>query len=122
MRDADDDLGFGKGGAFVHLADEMLDHFFGHIEVGNHAFAHRADRFDAAGRATQHQLGVFADGEDFFLTVLDVVSDHRGLGQDNTAPFDVDKRIRCPKVDGHVRREHAQQFVESQHLRFAPSQ
>ena len=75
VRHADDDLGFGEGRALVHLADEMLDHLFGGVEIGNHTFAHRADRLDAARGAAQHQLGVFAHGQHLFHAVLDVVGD-----------------------------------------------
>ena len=61
----------------MHLADEMLDHFLGGIKVGNHAFAHGADRFDAARRPAQHQLGVFTHGQYFFNAVLDVIGHNR---------------------------------------------
>ncbi len=48
----------------MHLADEVLDHLFRDFEIGDDAVAHRADRFDVAGRAAQHHLGVVADGAD----------------------------------------------------------
>ena len=60
---ADDDHRIGEGAAVMHLADEVLDHLLGDFEVGDDAVAHRADRFDVAGRAAQHHLGVVADGE-----------------------------------------------------------
>ena len=61
VRDADDDLGLGEGRAAVHLADEVLDHLLGDVEIGDHTLAHRADRLDGARRAAQHQLGLLAD-------------------------------------------------------------
>jgi hypothetical protein len=36
---ADDDLRRGKATAVMHLADEMLDHFLRHFEVGDDAVA-----------------------------------------------------------------------------------
>ena len=74
-------LGFEKVVPLVHLADEMLDHLFGHVEVGDDAVAHRADRLDAARRAAQHQLGILAHGQNLLLAVLDVIGHDRGLVQ-----------------------------------------
>ena len=54
----------------MHLADEVLDHLLGDFEVGDDAVAHRADRFDVAGRAAQHHLGVVADRENLLLAAL----------------------------------------------------
>ena len=61
----------------MHLANEMFDHFLGHVEIRDDAFAHRADRLDRAGCAAEHQLGIFADGENLLDAVLDVIG-HNG--------------------------------------------
>ena len=63
----------------MHLADEMFDHFFGSVEVGNHALAHGPDRLDRPWRAAQHQFGVLAHGEHFFHAIFDVIGHHRWL-------------------------------------------
>ena len=117
MRHADDDLGFGKGRSFVHLADEMLDHLFGGVKVGNHAFAHRADRLDAAGRPAQHQLGVFAHGEHLFDTVLDVIGDNRRFGQDDALAFYVYQSVSRSEINGHIRRKQTTQISKPRHAR-----
>jgi hypothetical protein len=54
----------------VDLADEVLDHLLGHVEVGDDAFAHGPDRLDGAGGAAEHQLGVLTDGETFLTPSL----------------------------------------------------
>ena len=48
----------------MRLADEMLDHLLGDLEVGDDPGAQRADGLDVAGRLAHHQLGVVADGAD----------------------------------------------------------
>jgi hypothetical protein len=79
--DADDDLGLGEGRALVDLADEVLDHLLGHVEIGNDPVAHGADGLDRAGRPAQHQLGVLAEGQRLLQAVLDLVGDDRRLVQ-----------------------------------------
>ena len=99
------DLGFAECRAFVHLADEMFDHLFGTVEIGNHPLAHRPDRLDAARGATQHQLGVFAYGQHLFYAILDVIGDHRRFVQNNALAFDVDQRVRRAQINCHVGRK-----------------
>ena len=50
-------FGFTKPRAVMHLADEVLDHLLGDLEVGDDAVAHGADRLHVPGRAAQHLLG-----------------------------------------------------------------
>ena len=57
----------------MNLADEVLDHLFRDLEIGDDAVAHRADRLDVAGRAAQHHLGVVADGADLLLAAAVVI-------------------------------------------------
>ena len=61
-RDADDDLRGGEAAPVMHLADKVLDHFLGDIEVGNDAVAQRADGVQVTGCPAQHQLGFVAHG------------------------------------------------------------
>ena len=60
-RHTNNDLRIGEGAAVMHFADEVLDHFFGDFEVGNHAVTHRPDRLNITGRPAKHQLGLFPD-------------------------------------------------------------
>ena len=86
----------------MHLADEVFDHLFGRVEVGDNAFPHRADCFDAARGAAQHQLGVLADGEHLFHAILDVIGDHGGFRQNNAPALDIDQRVGGAEVDRHI--------------------
>ena len=103
VRHADDDLRFGEGGPLVDLADEMLDHLFRHVEVGDDAFAHGADRLDRAGGPAQHQLGVLTDGEHLLHAILDMIGDHGGFGEHDALALHVDQCIRGPQIDCHIR-------------------
>ena len=79
MRNADDYFGFGKCRSAMHFSNEMFDHLFSNIKIGNHAFAHGANGFNTAGGAPQHQFCVLADGQNFFQPIFDMIGDHRGL-------------------------------------------
>ena len=103
MRHADDDLWFRERRAFVHLADEVLDHLFGGVEVRNYAFPHGTNGFDAAGGTTEHQLGILADGKHFLDAILDVVRNNRRLRQDHAPAFHVDQCVCGSEVDRHIR-------------------
>jgi hypothetical protein len=48
--------------AVVRLLDEVVQHLFGDLEVGNDAILHGLDGHDVAGRAAQHLLGLLAHG------------------------------------------------------------
>ena len=107
MGHTDDDLGFRPGAALVHLADEMLDHLFGDIEVGNHTVAHRANGLDRARRAAQHHLGILAHCQNLLFAFLGVVGNHRRLVQHDALALDVDKCVGRTKVDRHIGRKQA---------------
>jgi len=51
----------------VHFADEMLDHFLRHLEIGDDAVAQRPDRLDISRGAADHQFRLLSDGEDLSL-------------------------------------------------------
>ena len=91
----------------MHFADEMLDHFFRHIEIRDHPIAHGANGLNAARRAPQHQFGVLAHGQHRFAPVLDVIGHHRGFVQDNSTPLDIDQRIGGAEIYRHVGCEQA---------------
>src|SRR5205823_11446007 len=65
-RHADNDLGRGEAAPVVHLADEMLDHFLRHLEIGDDAIAQRTDRLNIARGAAEHQFCLLADRKHLF--------------------------------------------------------
>ena len=86
----------------VHLMNEVLDHLFGHIDVGNNAVTQRPDRLDAVGSLAHHELCVIA----YCLDALDPV---QGLNRDNgrfaehaTLPFYINKGIGRAEVNREI--------------------
>src|SRR5690606_433717 len=82
--------------------DEVLQHFFGDLEVGDDAVLHRPDRLDIAGRATEHALGFGADGFDRFLTVVDADGDDRGLVVNNALAAYIKESVGGTEIDGEI--------------------
>ena len=97
----------------VHLLDEVAEHLLGDVEVGDDAVLQRADGGDRPGRAAEHPLRLDADRVDLAGTLVD--RDHRGLGEDDPAPTDVDQRVRGAEVDGHVAAAEAVEVPEEAH-------
>ncbi len=89
----------------VGALDEVAEHRLGDLEVGDDAVLDRADRLDRAGRAAEHQLGILAHRKHLLATVLNVIGHDRRLVEDHPPAFDIDKRVRRPEIDRHVRRE-----------------
>ena len=58
----------------MHLGDEMLEHLLGDGEIGDDAVLERANRPDVGRRATEHPLGVEADG-DYAVMAIAVIAD-----------------------------------------------
>ena len=111
--DADDDPRVGEA-VRVHLLDEVAQHLFGDVEVGDHAVLERPDRGDRAGRAAEHPLRFGADRVD--LAVERVDRDHRGLGEDDAAAAHVDERVGRAEVDGHVAAAQPSQVADHAHM------
>ena len=105
MRYTHDNLRLGKRRALVDLANKGLDHRLSDIKIRYDAFAHGADRLDAARCAAQHKLRILTNGQHFLLSVLHMVRDNRRFIQNNAFALDVDKRVRRPQVDRHVCRK-----------------
>jgi hypothetical protein len=103
-----DDLRGGEAASVVHLADEMLDHFLRHLEIGDDAVAQRPDRVNVAWGAADHQFRLLSDGEDLPLAPDARDCDHRRLVQNDTAPFHVDDGVCRTEVDRHVGRQQTQ--------------
>ena len=92
---ADNNTRRGGEAAVVYLADEMLEHFLGNIEIGNHPVLHRAHRLDTAGCTPQHALGFRAHRHRGVFIVAHVVGQrhHRRFVQNDTAAFDVNQGV-----------------------------
>ena len=106
---ADDDEGRHKRPAVVNLPDEVLDHFFGDFEISNHAISHRANGFHVYRSLAEHVLGLLADRIDNLATALRHIGNDRGFIELDALPLHIDQRVRCPEVNGHVRRQHAEE-------------
>ena len=103
-RHADDDQGAGEAAPVVHLADEILDHLLGDLEVADDAVAKRTDGADVAGRAAKHLFGFLTDGKHPFLSLDFGDGNHRGLVQHDAPALDVNESIGGPEIDGQIRR------------------
>ena len=99
---ANDDFGFRKCCAFVNFADEMFDHFFGHVKIRYNPVTHRAYGLDRTGCTAQHQFSVLAKSQSFFLTVFDLIGHNRRLIQNNALASDINQSIRSTQVYRHI--------------------
>jgi hypothetical protein len=84
----------------VDLLDEVAQHLLRHVEVGDDAVLQRADGRDRARCATEHALGLDADGVDLARSRVD--RDHARLGQHDAAPAYVHERVGRAEIDRHV--------------------
>ena len=67
----------------MRLLDEIGEHFFGHLEIRDHAIFHRLDGHDVARRAAQHVFRFLAHGDDFAVFLLIATME----GSFTTMPF-----------------------------------
>ena len=96
--------------AGVGLLDEIVQHLFGDLEVGDHPVLHGLDGHDVARGAAQHLLGflahrlhlarVFVDGHDGGLV------DHDALARR------IYQRVGGSQVDCQVTGKHAEQRTQ----------
>src|SRR6185295_4369743 len=113
-RDADDDARLHQRAAVVRARDEIAEHRFGDLEVGDDAGSEGADRLDVARRTAEHLLGFSADGEHLLAAALVSLNRHdTGLARDDALALDVDQRRRGPEVDREVVAEEAVEPVEN---------
>ena len=80
----------------MHLVDEVLQHLFRHLEIGDHAVFQRPDSGDIARRPAQHALGVGTYGGDRLLTVVGTDRNHRRLVQHDPFITHINERVRRP--------------------------
>ena len=96
----------------MHFANEVLDHFLGHVEIGDNTVTHGADCFDGAGGAAQHQFCIFADGENFFHPVFDMIGNDGGFRKHDALAFDINQCVGRAEIDGHIRGKQARQVIK----------
>jgi hypothetical protein len=86
----------------VHLVDEVLDHLFCYVDVGDHAVAERSDRLDVRGRLTHHELGVGADSQNLGNAITCFDRHDGRLVENHTAMGGEDDRVHRAQIDRHV--------------------
>src|SRR5439155_20430904 len=106
-RNADDDTWMCKA-MLVHLLDEVPEHLFGDVEVGDHAVLERTDGRDRPRRAPEHALRLDADGVHLARSLVDY--DDGGLGEDDPTAADVHERVRGTEVHSHIAATEAAQI------------
>ena len=68
---ADHDARMHQHAPVVRLLDEIGEHLFGDLEIGDHAVLHRLDGHHVARRAAQHVLGFAAHRHHFAAVLVD---------------------------------------------------
>src|SRR6266478_2203718 len=84
----------------VHLADEVVEHLLGDVEVADDAVLERTDGDDARRRAPDHPLRLGADREHRAGPLI--LRDDRRLGDDDPAPAHVHEGVGGAEVDADV--------------------
>src|SRR6266540_739255 len=100
----------GSSTSRAHLADEVVEHLLGDVEVADDTVLERTDRDDARRRPPDHSLRLCADRED--VTGTQILRDDRRLRDDDAASTHVDQRVRGPEIDADIAREQAEESVE----------
>ena len=102
-RDADDDAGFKDQCLADGLADEVAQHVFRRVVVGDDAVAQRMVGVDVTRRPPQHSLGFAADGDNFIFHRIDG-NDGRFI-DDNAPVLDEHDDIGRSQVDSDIAAE-----------------
>src|ERR1035441_4202191 len=89
-----------KRAVLHHFLDEIAQHHFGHLEVGDDAVAQRPDRLNMRGRLAQHLTSFLTHGKDF--VGADVYRDHGRLAQNDPFPLHVDQYVGSAEVNPDV--------------------
>ena len=88
-----------------HLADELPQHPFGHIVVGDNALPQGTDGHNVAGGLAQHLLGLCAHLEQ--LAGVLVQRHHRRLPQHNTLVLDIDQHAGGAQINADISCKHS---------------
>ena len=83
----------------MNLSDKVLQHFFGHLKVGNHTVFQRTNRLNIARRSTQHALCFSTHCLNRFLPIVQTNGDDRWLVENDPAFFYVNQRIGSAQID-----------------------
>src|ERR1017187_271261 len=100
---SDNDPWMNENAAIVGLLNEVGEHFFGHLEIGDYPVLHRFDGHHVARSSSEHFLGLAADGH--YFTVRLINGDDGRLVHDDAFAAGEDECVRRSEVDGQVRRE-----------------
>ena len=98
-RDAEDDAGASSPRADC-LADEVMQHFLGDLEITDDPVAKRAHCSDRSRRATDHLFRLRPGRKDFRRVLVDC--DHRWLEKHDSLALYEDDRVRSAQVDGEA--------------------
>ena len=90
----------GEAAAAMCLSNEVLQHLFRDVEVGDDAVLHGADRLDVARRAAEHFLGGVTHRLDLVGLLVD--DDDRGLSHHDAAIGHEDERVGGPQIDREI--------------------
>ena len=101
-------------------ANELPQHFLGRDEVGDNAVAQGPDRFDAFGRAADHELSFLANGQNIAHTTLGADGDNRWFIEHDTAAGHMDQRICSTKINGDIVRKNAINAETQLHVERGP--
>ena len=99
----------------MHLADELLEHFFGHRKIGNDAILERPDRYDVAGCSTQHLFCIRSHRRNAARATGTAVlanGHDRWFIENNALATDIDKGVGRAEIDRQVIGEKTAQTFE----------
>ena len=94
----------------MHFADEVLQHLFCYVEVGDDAISQGTDSDDIGRRAPNHCFGFSSDSQYFIGFCF--YGDHRGLVDYKALVPDIDQSVGCAKIDTDIQGKQAKKPVE----------
>src|SRR5690606_1132836 len=101
--DTDQNAGAGAEPAvFMNLADKMLQHLLGNLEIGNNTILQGADSSNIARSPAQHALGFCADRLHDLMAIMMANSHHRRFVEYDAASANIDQGIGSAEVNGEI--------------------
>jgi len=96
----------------VNLLDEVAEHRFGDLEIGDDSVFQRPDRDDVAGGAAEHLFRLGADGEHATAAPSILLHRHdRWLVADDTLALYVDEGVGRTQIDRQIVGEEPQERI-----------
>jgi hypothetical protein len=87
----------------MHLSDEMSQHRFGHLKIGNDPIFQRTNGNNVSRCPSQHPLGFRPYREDSVLVpVIGANSYNRWFAKHYPLPLDIHKRIGSAQINGQI--------------------